>query len=198
MPRGHAAFSKNSMARIGFSIWFCSENSQDVTRPEIKRLTNILEKGVLSFQIRMHYETWDLKFSFPPLKLCLCMPKPSKSWYLSVFFNGTGISLTLRIMGSQNWWFGDPRTLQKTHPNPSFWEGPMILRACQDLLFKRCLFLLENFEGGWTCDGWSRTVARFGAVKDSADFNEALIAEKCYHVGLGTTCKWNLRSLYLC
>ena len=35
---------------------------------------------------------------------------------------------TLRIMGSQNWWFGDPRTLRHTHPNPSFLEGPIILR----------------------------------------------------------------------
>ena len=27
-------------------------------------------------------------------------------------------------MGSQNRWFGDPRTLRHTHPNPSFLEGP--------------------------------------------------------------------------
>ena len=26
--------------------------------------------------------------------------------------------------GSQNWWFGDPRTLLKTESNPSFLEGP--------------------------------------------------------------------------
>ena len=26
---------------------------------------------------------------------------------------------SLRIMASQNWWFGDPRPLRKTHPNPS-------------------------------------------------------------------------------
>ena len=36
---------------------------------------------------------------------------------------------SLRIMGSQNWWFGDPRTLRNTHPNPSISKGPMILRA---------------------------------------------------------------------
>ena len=35
----------------------------------------------------------------------------------------------LRIMGSQNWWFGDPRPLRKTHPNPSFSQGPEIRRV---------------------------------------------------------------------
>ena len=29
-----------------------------------------------------------------------------------------------RIMGSQNWWFGDARTLRKTESKPSFSEGP--------------------------------------------------------------------------
>ena len=35
----------------------------------------------------------------------------------------------LRIMWSQNWWFGRPRTLQPTGSSPSFWEGLMILRV---------------------------------------------------------------------
>ena len=48
-------------------------------------------------------------------------------------FNGLGLKkiiilVTLRIMGSQNWWFGDPRPLRNTHPNPSFLQGPVILR----------------------------------------------------------------------
>ena len=30
----------------------------------------------------------------------------------------------LRIMGSQNWWFGDPRTVRHTGSSPSFLEGP--------------------------------------------------------------------------
>ena len=35
------------------------------------------------------------------------------------------------IMGSKNWWFGDPRPLRKTHPNkPLFFAGlPVILRV---------------------------------------------------------------------
>ena len=36
---------------------------------------------------------------------------------------------TLRIMGSQvSSGLGDSRIIQQTHPNPSFLEGPMILR----------------------------------------------------------------------
>ena len=35
---------------------------------------------------------------------------------------------------------GDPRALQKTHPNPSFLEGPMILRALDILLWNRWTF----------------------------------------------------------
>jgi len=31
--------------------------------------------------------------------------------------------ITVRIVGSQNWWFGDPRPLRKTHPNPSKKQG---------------------------------------------------------------------------
>ena len=30
------------------------------------------------------------------------------------------IFTTLRIMGSQNWWFGDPKTLRNTESNLSF------------------------------------------------------------------------------
>ena len=37
----------------------------------------------------------------------------------SCFLGGNFKKNNLRIMGSQNWWFGDPRPLQKTHPNPS-------------------------------------------------------------------------------
>ena len=40
-------------------------------------------------------------------------------------------SIPLRIMWSQNWWFGDPRPLRKTHPNPSIvgsiWVFPKIV-----------------------------------------------------------------------
>ena len=32
-------------------------------------------------------------------------------------------------MGSQNWWFGDPKPLQKTHPKPSLLQGSVILRV---------------------------------------------------------------------
>ena len=34
----------------------------------------------------------------------------------------------LGIMGSQNWWFGDPRTLRKNQSQKPLSEGPMILR----------------------------------------------------------------------
>ena len=55
--------------------------------------------------------------------------------YNGVFLNripGIVISsgfLNLRIMRSQNWWFGDPRTLRKTGSNLSILEDPMILKA---------------------------------------------------------------------
>ena len=39
------------------------------------------------------------------------------------------ICTTLRLMASQNWWFGDPKDPCYTHPNPSFLEGPVILRV---------------------------------------------------------------------
>ena len=48
---------------------------------------------------------------------------------------------TLRIMGSQNQWFGDPKEpCKKTHPNPSVLEGPVILRVMNFLFWEGYLF----------------------------------------------------------
>ena len=44
---------------------------------------------------------------------------------------------------------GDPRTLLKTHPNPSFWEGPMILRVYisgQIIIIRRSLGRISYFQ----------------------------------------------------
>ena len=46
------------------------------------------------------------------------------------------------MMGSQDWRFGDPRPLQKPHPNPSFWQGPVILKVGQ-------LYQTTSFEISW-------------------------------------------------
>ena len=60
------------------------------------------------------------------------------------------LETALRIMGSQNWWFGDPRTLRHTDSNPSFWQGyrfkplflaglPVILRVGEDASSIPCI-----------------------------------------------------------
>ena len=43
---------------------------------------------------------------------------------------------------SSHWWFGDPRPLRKTHPNPSKSQGPVIVReTIKDSLNSLCVFV---------------------------------------------------------